>query len=73
MATIKITIEDKLNGRVNVKMNPNGLEIATLIKSGAPTTSAHGLALAALNAILREQKNQEKNNPKAIITPKLLS
>lgn len=73
MAKMVITIEDKLNGRVQVDMNPKGLEIAMLIKSGAPTTNAHGLALAALNAILREQKLQEKDNKRGIITPKLLS
>lgn len=74
MAKIVITLEDiKLNSRVKVEMKPSGFEIAMLIKSGEPTTNTHGLALVALQAILIEQKRQEKNEPSAIIVPKLLS
>ena len=70
MAVIKIIIEDSKDGKsVNCKIEPSGESIAKRIIGGEKVTSAHGLALAAINAILLEKKRQQKG---MVILPKLL-
>lgn len=71
MAKITITIEDIGNGKVRAVMNPTGFTIARMIMSGEDTTNAHGIAIAALNAILKEQKLSESG--KKIIIPKIVT
>lgn len=71
MAKIIITIQDSKDGRnVDCKMEPSGAMLAKMIMSGEKTTSAHGLALAAINAILLEKKRQQTGR---VILPKLLT
>lgn len=71
MAKITIKIEDSTDGKtVTTVMTPSGKEIAQRIIGGEKTTSAHGLALAAINAILLEKKRQQKGR---VILPKLLT
>lgn len=71
MAKITIKIEDSQDGKhVNCVITPTGQEIAKMIIGGQKTTSAHGLALAAINAILLEKKRQQKG---IVILPKLIT
>jgi hypothetical protein len=71
MARIVITIEDSPDGKkVFTKIDPSGEMIAKRIIGGEKITSAHGLALAAFNAILLEKKRQQKGT---VILPKLLT
>lgn len=69
MAKVTITIEDKLDGKVSVVVNPS-LEV--LIKkqvSGNGTTSAEGYAFYAAKAIRDESKRRE---PIKIFVPRLV-
>ena len=72
MAKIVITIEDSPDGKkVFTKMTPSGKELAQRIIAGEKATSAHGLALAATNAIMLEKKRQEQGLIYSL--PKLLT
>lgn len=70
MAKITITIEDLPNGRLKVACDPSAETMAKRIIGGEKSTSAHGLALAAINAILKEKREQERGK---IILPRVLS
>lgn len=73
MAKIKITIEDSPDGKkVFTTIDPDGATLAKRIIAGEKVTSAHGLALAAFNAILLEKKRQGQQGNKVIL-PKLLT
>lgn len=68
MAKIIIEIEDKLDGRVLTKCTPNFETMMMMEVSGNSLTPAHGYALTALNAIIRENKN---NAPTKILIPRI--
>lgn len=60
MAKITITIEDTATGGVKIVSNPTFETIAKMINSGGEdVTSAHGYAVAMINAARRESKSNE--------------
>lgn len=53
---ITITLEDKLDGSIHAELNPPGARMAQMIRSGAESTPAMGLALSIANAISKLSK-----------------
>lgn len=68
MAKITITIEDQ-DGKVKVTTDPTVEKMMLMAKAGA-LDSSHGYAFAALNAIRKESKSQEKHK---IIIPRIIA
>lgn len=69
MAKVVITIQDKSDGSVEFKSEPNFSQMMQMHISGSGLTGAHGIAIAAMNAILREKKSQQKKS--SIFVPKI--
>lgn len=59
MAKITITIEDSENDKVKITASPTFETMAMMVNSGEQMTSAHGYALAMINAARRESKSKD--------------
>lgn len=67
MATIKITISDKLDGNVEIKCEPTFETMAMMINSGHPSTPAHGYAMAMIHTA----RDVSKANKIPILLPRI--
>ena len=62
MAKVVITIEDKDNGNVSVKANPDFDTLMKMDMSGSGWTGSQGIAFACLGWLWRALKSPEANN-----------
>lgn len=67
MAKIVITVEDKLDGNVEIKCEPTFETMAMMINSGHKSTPAHGYALAMIHTA----RDVSKANKIPILIPRL--
>lgn len=67
MAKVTITIEDKGDGNVSVKSDPNFETMMAIDKSGNQLTNAHGYAMCALLRIRERSAEIEKLNGRSVI------
>jgi hypothetical protein len=72
MAKITIVIEDKPEGGVEVKSDPNFETMAKMDNSGHSLTSAHGYAIFALNCIRKAGSKKNSSIIAEIPKPRLL-
>jgi hypothetical protein len=58
MAKVTITIEDRPDGRVSIKAQPNFETLMQKDMSGATWTSAEGMAVFILNRVFQHSKQK---------------
>jgi len=70
MAKVTMTFEDTGRGTVRIVSDPNFETMMKMEVSGQGLTSAHGYAIAAMNALRKKSKEVKDSG---IIIPKLVS